>query len=326
MNTKNPKISIVSGSYNHEKYVHKFIESLLIQTFKDFELIIIDDKSTDNNLKKIKSFKDKRIKIIEHTFNSGPSITVNDGIKKAKGEYIAFMSSDDEIYPTYLEEGINFLENHKKYDALCFQLEGIDENNNSIKDKELQRILKFKNLNYYQLIKNMFITGNMLPAPGEIIRKSIIKDVGFFNPSLLQTQDYDFHIRTLLKHRVYVYQKPLVKYRQFNDGSNIDNHTSTSKLRHNLELLIVLDSFLNIDINLFKKVFKKEFKKNGIPIPETICYFLSKIALNTKDSIRQEWGYRTLLKFISQKEKLKLLNSLYSVEYKDIISEVNRII
>lgn len=321
----NPKVSIITGSYNHEKYVGKFINSLLNQTFKNFELIIIDDKSIDNNLKKIKSFKDKRIKIIEHSFNSGPSITVNDGIKKAKGQYIAFMSSDDEIYPTYLEEGISFLEKYKKYDALCFQLEGIDENSNPIKDKELQKILKFKNINYFKLIKNMFLLGNMLPAPGEIIRKSIIKDVGFFNPSLFQTQDYDFHIKTLLKHKVYIYQKSLVRYRQFNNGNNIDNHTPTSKLRHELELPIVLNSFLEIDINLFKKVFKKEIRRIGKPIQETIPYFLPLIALYNGDIIHQKWGYQKILEFIKNKNNLIKINNLYQKEYKDIILNIKNI-
>lgn len=320
MSFNKPKISIVSGSYNHEKYVGRFIESILNQTFEDFELIIIDDKSTDNTLKKIESCKDKRIKIIKHSFNCGPSITVNDGIKKAKGEYIAFMSTDDEVYPPYLEEGIKFLEKNKKYNATCFQLEGIDENSNYLQDNDLQRVLKFRNLNHYKLIKNMFNTGNMLPAPGEIIRKSIIKKIGDFNPALLQTQDYDFHIRTILKNKVYVYQKPLVKYRQFTNGTNVDNHTPASKLRHDLELPFVLDSFLKIDLDLFKKVFKKEIKKLGKPTQNTIPYFLGSIAVDTQDSIRQKWGYQTIIDFISKKNHINILNNLYKKEFKDLIN------
>ncbi|NMB57342.1 glycosyltransferase family 2 protein [Candidatus Beckwithbacteria bacterium] len=136
MNSKNkPKVSIISPSYLHEKYVAKFLNSILAQTFTDFELIIIDDRSLDNTLNIIKSYKDSRIKIIEHHYNMGPSIGFNDGIKNSVGEYIVFIASDDEVCPTYLQEGINYLEKNKQYNALFFQLEGIDENNHLLKDK-----------------------------------------------------------------------------------------------------------------------------------------------------------------------------------------------
>ncbi|NMB57341.1 hypothetical protein GYA19_05415 [Candidatus Beckwithbacteria bacterium] len=185
--------------------------------------------------------------------------------------------------------------------------------------------MKFKNTNRFQLIREMFIYGNRLPAPGEIIRKSILKQIGFFNPALLQTQDYDFHVRTLLKNKIYIYQKPLVKYRQMINGSQIDNHSNLSILRQNLELPFVLDNFLKMDINLFIKVFSQDFKVFGKPTRETIPYFLGKIALKTDDQIRQKWGYETILNFIKDTKNLKLLNSLYSIQYKDIISLVNKI-
>jgi len=320
---KNPKISIISASYNHEKYIGNFIKSILNQTFKDFELIIIDDKSSDKNIKIAKSFKDSRIKIIKHKYNMGPSISINDGIRNSSGEYLSFIASDDEAYQNYLEKGIIFLEKNKKYDALCFQLEGIDENNNLLKDKELQKTLKFKNIKHSHLVKDMFVRGNMIPAPGEIIRKSAIKTIGFFNPALFQTQDYDFHIKTLLKHFIYVYQKPLIKYRQTTNGNNIDNHSQISKIRQELELPFVMNNFLDMDIELFKKIFKKECKKIGKPTRQTIPYFLGIIAINTKDPIRQKWGYQTIINFIQKKDNLKLLNFLYNISFKDVINKSN---
>lgn len=324
MNINKPKVSIVCASYNHEKYVSNFIHSVLKQTFTNFELIIVDDKSSDNNLKIIKTFNDSRIKIIEHKYNQGPSNSINDGIIVSRGDYIAFLASDDEVYPTYLQEGIRFLERHKKLDALCFQLDGIDQDSNFLKDKYFQTTLKFKNIKYYQLINNMFTKGNMIPAPGEIVKRSLFESIGLLNQALLQTQDYDFHIRTLLKHQIYVYQKPLIKYRQGNN--NIDNHNQISNLRQSLETPFVLDNFLNMDIDLFKKVFHKECKPIGKPTQETIPYFLGMIAQGTKDSTRQKWGYQTLIKFIQNSKNLNLINNLYSIEYKNIISIINDMI
>lgn len=322
---KNPKISIISTSYNHEKYISYFIESILNQTYQNFELIIIDDKSNDNNVSIAKSYKDNRIKIIEHKFNTGPSIAANDGILISNGEYIAFINTDDCVDKNWLKTGLEFLLKNKKYNSVCFQLEAIDENNYPIKNNDLQTTLKFKNIEYLDLVKSMFTVGNMVPSPGQIIKKSILNNIGYINSSLFQTQDYDLHARYLLKNQIFVFQKPLIKYRQLSNGSNIDNHSISSQLRFNLEMPFVLDNFLKIDIDLFNKVFKNDCKKIGKPTQKTIPYFLGIIALNTKDSVRQKWGYQTILKFIQEKNNLKLLNSLYSIEYKNIISTINSI-
>jgi glycosyltransferase involved in cell wall biosynthesis len=315
-----PKISIVSASYNHEKYVGQFIDSILQQTFNNFELIIIDDASIDNNLKIIKNYQDPRIKIIEHRFNMGPSISVNDGIKISKGEYIALMASDDNCKKTYLEEGINFLEKNKQYNALCFQLNGINENGEPLKNKKIQKILKHINLGNERLIRDMFLLGNMLPAPGEIIRKSIIKKTGLFNNALLQTQDYDFHIKTLLgNNKIYVYQKPLINYRISSNNSNVDNHSEIANIRKNIEMEYILNNFLNIEYNTFIRIFKKNYIKFGKPNPKTMPYFLGLMALNTNDKERKVWGYKTILNFIKINNNLKLLNSLYKTTYKEIV-------
>ena len=91
---KNPAISVVMSVYNGEKYLHDSIDSILSQTFKDFEFIIIDDGSTDNTLKIIKGFKDPRIVFISRK-NKGLAESLNEGIKKAKGTYIVRQDADD---------------------------------------------------------------------------------------------------------------------------------------------------------------------------------------------------------------------------------------
>ena len=88
------KISIVMPVYNKEKYIARGIHSILVQTFKDWELIIIDDGSTDGSLNQCKKFRDSRIQVF-HTLNRGVSEARNLGISKATGEYITFIDSDD---------------------------------------------------------------------------------------------------------------------------------------------------------------------------------------------------------------------------------------
>lgn len=99
----NPKISVIMPMYNVEKYVGCAIQSLLTQTFKDFEFIIVDDCSTDKSLDVAESFKDPRIKIIKNEKNLGAGLTRNVGLEIAVGDYIYFFDSDDALVPNALE-------------------------------------------------------------------------------------------------------------------------------------------------------------------------------------------------------------------------------
>ncbi|MCX8124968.1 MAG: glycosyltransferase family 2 protein [Spirochaetes bacterium] len=103
---KKPLISVTMTTYNHEKYIAEAVQRLLDQTFEDFELIIVNDGSTDKTEEMIKSFDDKRIRYI-YQENMGPSAAANTAIKNARGKYIALMSGDDVCYPKRLEVQYN---------------------------------------------------------------------------------------------------------------------------------------------------------------------------------------------------------------------------
>lgn len=111
---RNPKISIIMPAYNSEKFISQAIESIINQTFKDWELIIINDLSTDNTLYIAKQHqkKDKRIKIISLKENRGPAHARNEGMKRARGKYIANLDADDIAHKERLATQYNFLENN----------------------------------------------------------------------------------------------------------------------------------------------------------------------------------------------------------------------
>ncbi|ECB9992287.1 glycosyltransferase family 2 protein, partial [Campylobacter jejuni] len=97
------KISILTPCFNHEKYVSYFLQSVLEQSFSDFELIIVDDCSSDNSTKEIQKFKDPKIKLIKHEFNKGINATLNTAFENSNGEYIVFCASDDILEKNALE-------------------------------------------------------------------------------------------------------------------------------------------------------------------------------------------------------------------------------
>ena len=123
-----PTLSIVMPVYNTEKFVKKTIESLLNQTYKDFELIVIDDGSTDNSIEIIKKFADNRIKIFSNDSNKGIVYSRNRGNAEALGRFIAPFDSDDIALPDKFEKQISFLEQHPEFGMLGSWAKLIDEN------------------------------------------------------------------------------------------------------------------------------------------------------------------------------------------------------
>ncbi|MBR3745689.1 MAG: glycosyltransferase family 2 protein, partial [Selenomonadaceae bacterium] len=107
-----PKVSVILTSYNHAAYISAAIESVLNQTFTDFELLIVDDGSTDNSREIIKQYNDPRIKFFLYEKNRGPVIAIDDALKSAHGKYIAVHHSDDLWTLDKLARQVEFLDTH----------------------------------------------------------------------------------------------------------------------------------------------------------------------------------------------------------------------
>jgi glycosyltransferase involved in cell wall biosynthesis len=110
-----PKVSVVLCTYNAEKYIRATLESILYQSFKDIEILILDNNSKDTTINIIKTYKDARIYLYPSEKNLGPYGGLNFLLKKAKGEYIAIQDHDDLWHPEKLAKQVAFLEKNKKY-------------------------------------------------------------------------------------------------------------------------------------------------------------------------------------------------------------------
>lgn len=130
-------VSIVMPVYNAGNFLMEAVESLQGQTYKNWELITIDDCSSDNSLEILRSFakKDKRIKVFQNKKREGPSATANYALSKVKGDYIARMDADDVCLSNRLEKQLRFLQKHQEIVAVGGQCNLIDEDNNKIGEK-----------------------------------------------------------------------------------------------------------------------------------------------------------------------------------------------
>jgi len=206
---KNPTVSVIIPTYNRANLVDKAIKSVLSQTYQDFEIIVIDDGSTDNTEEIIRGFKDKRVKYIKkYKKNRGISATRNIGIKVARGKYIASLDSDDEWLPDKLDKQIKILQDGPPelgvvYSNSCY----IDESG-----KNMNKLPKPKKLEGY--IYEDLLGGNYVGTPSTVlIRKECFQQVGLFDDLLNTQADWDMWIRIAKYYRFALIKTPLVRYR-----------------------------------------------------------------------------------------------------------------
>lgn len=162
------RVSVIMPVYNAEKYISKAIESILKQSFNDFELIIIDDGSKDNSLNIIKSYHDARIVLIENKTNRGVVYSRNIGLEVAKGEYIALMDADDIAPLNRLQREVECLDADNNIDCINGKIIFIDE-----EDKEIgMGRSPFWN---YKYVKASLIFQNVIGNGSTLLRKSTLQ-------------------------------------------------------------------------------------------------------------------------------------------------------
>ncbi len=204
------KVSVLIPCYNHQEFVSQTINSVMNQTFDDFELIVIDDGSKDNSVSIIRNLqKEFKFKFISRP-NKGLVPTVNELIGLSSGDYYTIFASDDVMLPNRLERQVSFLDSNPGF-AMCHSgCEWIDEKGEFIKTD-----CKINPTGYVfpELLKGDFII-----APSVMIRKSVLEDVGKYDESL-QIEDYDMFLRIAHKYPIGYLNEVLVQYRQHPDNS-----------------------------------------------------------------------------------------------------------
>ena len=203
--SNNQMVSVIIPTYNRANLLPRSIESVLNQTYKNIELIIVDDKSTDNSLSIIKKYlkKDGRVKLIQHNKNYGGSIARNTGIKNSKGKYIAFQDSDDEWLPNKLELQIQELLENKKIDVVSCGV--IYHNQDS---KIVGQFIPSKKGN--NLFEKMIVKEIVPGTQSVLIKKSCLEKVGGFDVTPAN-QDYILYIKLAKEKYFFSFiDKPLV--------------------------------------------------------------------------------------------------------------------
>jgi len=198
---KRPLLSVLMPVYNAEKFLLEAVESILNQTFKDFELVIVDDGSTDSSVDIVRSFSDPRIRLYKNEKNLGISATLNRGIDLAEADLIARMDADDICYPERLQRQYDFIQSHPDGSLYsCWAME-VDEKRMPIKTEHLN-----PNHYYYNLTFACWIY-----HPTMVYRRKDILSIGGY--SLTYSEDFDLAWRLSRRFKMYHLPEVLLEYR-----------------------------------------------------------------------------------------------------------------
>jgi glycosyltransferase involved in cell wall biosynthesis len=220
-----PFVSVIMASRNTSNYIETAIESVLAQTFKNFELIIVDDNSDDNSIKIINKYKkkDKRIKLIRNSKTLGPAKSRNIALNVSRGKWISILDSDDVYFPNKLKKQVEIIENDTEIIFVGSGLVFIDENGKNL-----------SNYNYSSknsvLKRNILKIGAFPPHSSYFIKSRYLKKINGYNPRYHMAQDYDLLLRLLKLGKFFSADETLIKLRLHSKNRSLKKFNSLSQL------------------------------------------------------------------------------------------------
>ncbi len=313
-------ISIITTNYNYSKYISQAINSILTQTFKDFEYIIIDDGSTDDSISVIENFDDHRIRFfkIDHI---GRAAALNFAIKHSKYDIIALMDADDISHPQRIEKEIEQLKNENQIifcDAAYFDKKKILYVNNSP-----ESVMELK--------KKILLHGHLNNSSAMFYKNLLIRNNGY-DETLFAYEDYDFWMRIFNNVDFITLNKPLHFIRLHNRSLTTSNQSKNKSLLYSIQekyfnkidSLLIIKPVEKIKLKAWREFFFGDVKKcreywkllklKDIEIRIILVFFLSYLPKNLRDFIINK-RFRLRLKYLFRKRKSfkNLQNDFYKI-------------
>jgi len=243
-----PLISIFTPVYNHEIYLDDYFKSIIKQTYKNIELILIDDASTDNSLMVIEKWLPKLEKRFENlTFisrkeNKGLIFNCNESIALANGKYFTGFASDDVMFESNIEEKVTYLERNPDKAMVCSDVYyGVSL---SSKKYTSHNPKIFENNIFQKLVNN----GNMIYAPSVVLRKKVLEEIGGYNTKYT-FEDYPTWLEITYRYEIGYIKKPLVFYRLSPNSLSRDVAKFKIMIDSHMQILLDMESMYKVDIS-----------------------------------------------------------------------------
>ena len=216
-----PEVSVILPVYNGEKYIAESVESILNQTYKDFEFIIVNDASTDNTLSILKSFDDPRIRIVNNEVNLKVVKSLNKALNLATGNYVARMDGDDIASPLRFEQQLEYFKQHSEIDICATQIEVFGDKKYITRQYE-----------HHEFIKASLLFLNVINHPSVMFKRASFVDNGFYyDESYNNAEDYGLWVKVLDTLKFAIHPQVLLKYRVHSDNVSVKKSSNWDVLR-----------------------------------------------------------------------------------------------
>ena len=228
--SRKPTISVIIPAYNAEKWVSETIKSVQQQTFSDWEIIVIDDGSSDGTLETLRGIVDERLKVFPYE-HGGVSVARNRGLAYSSGEFIAFLDADDLWTPDMLELHLAALQKHPEADVAYCWFYMIDEDGNFL--SAYPQVFWEGNV-FPQLLDKIFIACGSI-----VIRQQAIESVGGFDPRLRHFEDWDYWLRLALHSRFVLVPKYQLLYRRWPGSTTFKSNWISSEESLKCRIIVI---------------------------------------------------------------------------------------
>lgn len=318
-----PRVTVILPCYNHGQYVGQAIESVLNQTYQDFELIITNDGSTDETVAACQPYLSERVRLFSFAKNQGIAVSYNHCISQGVGEFVAVLDADNIFYPDKLEKQVNFLDQHPKMGAVLGYAKIIDQRGNDFPDPThiYQRIFIKNNRSRFAWLNHFFFKGNCLCNPSALIRRSCYETVGLYHPCFFQLHDFDFWVRFCLEYDLQILPENLIQFRILDNEANCSGNRPEKNLRGLFEFILILNHYLTpvVDEN-FSQIFPGETPAPGGDAHQNLFHFLiTQIALKHNRRSHNYFAIQTLYKLLENPLSAAQILSAYGFGFSDLI-------
>lgn len=316
-----PKVSVCMAAYNHERYVGPAIESVLNQTYHDWELIITDDASVDHTTEVVSGFTDPRIKFFRTEQNQGIAATTANCIRESAGDYIAILNSDDLFHPDKLEKQVHLLNERPEVAAVFSHTRfinrwGKDYNKLNIGFYTNKRnIFNKPNRSRWEWLNYFFYHHNTLCDPSVMARREVYTKIAPPDQRFPVAGDFNRWVRTCLRHEIFIIPEILIYFRIH--GKNASGNWLGPQPKIDWELLLILRNYLEISDPEELRLIFPEPLNNMEPDPELIPYYLAQLALKMPTPTYRLFAVEVLSDLLKSRDIAKKLHRKHGFSYQD---------
>jgi glycosyltransferase involved in cell wall biosynthesis len=301
---QSPRVSVVMSVYNHERYVREAITSVLSQTYGNFDLIVLDNGSTDRSREIIAGFQDPRVVTLFEPQNLTAYFGIHRCIDASTGEYVAFIGSDDVWESTKLEKQVAFTLSHPHYGMVFTESDIIDSDGNR---RNWTPFLSAKrNMSRVQWLRHFFFFSNCVCWSSCLMARHLIRPASYADARFRQLGDLYGWITALTQSELYIYPETLTHFRQHGENeSSKDIHRV--HMRADIESIYIFELYKSFNVDDLKEIFP-ELKTVENMTNDNKDYYIARLAIDKlhesmNAASRRLFGIQTIFSFYSSEQR-----------------------